>query len=328
MWAGFLTLFLSVSASASVAGVSVNFIGNFIGNFNGASGKAVECRGELRAIEMLDLYEARRFYQLREIPQKHQFRTEVSDAILRLEKLWNPRSETTSTIQDVDVVLKQFYSRMRFIPKGRHFKLINDTRIPIVPRNCRVIQIAVFDRSGRLHVDRHYFNKLDARNKTVLLLHSELTSQRNSFTRGDSEEIRKFLGSLFSNRPPRPRFWDLPATGYYECRSTASKPAFEFYVYPASRSRHLGYVASFKQLGEAPALGRVAAPFEDAKLFYGLQNAKAHVVIKAPLYSQTRRDKRTVIIAKAKATNQISVAVEQPGSSKKIFRSFGTCEFK
>jgi hypothetical protein len=320
MWVGVLALFLSISASANSVGP--------LANFNGASGKAIECSGELRGLEMLDLYEARRFYHVREISQKHLFRAEVSDAIVRLEKLWNPRSEINTTNQDVDSVLKQFYSRMRFIPKARHFKLINDTRIPIVPRNCRVLQIAVFDRSGRMHVDRHYFNKLDARNKTVLLLHSELTSQRNSFVRSDSEEIRKFLSSFFSNHPPRPRFWDLPTTGYYECRSSALKRAFEFYVYPASRSRHLGYVASFKQLGDVPALGRVAAPFEDAKLFYGLQNTKTHIEIKAPLYSQTRRDKRTVIIAKAKGSNQISVAVEQPGSAKKIFRSFGTCEFK
>ncbi len=325
MWIGFLSLLLSVSASASSALASQLA---FSPNYNGASGKAVECRGELRHVEMLDLYEARRFRRLREIPQKHQFRTEVSDAIVRLEKLWNPRSESNSTLQDVDTLLKQFYSRMRFIPKGRHFKLITDTRIPIVPRNCRVIQIAVFDRNGRTHIDRHYFNKLDARNKTVLLLHSELASHRNSYTRTDSEEIRKFLGSLFSNHPPRPRFWDLPTTGYFECRSLNAKPPFEFYVYPASRSRHLGYVASFKQLGEVPALGRVAAPFEDAKLFYGLQNQKSHVVIRAPLYSQTRRDKRTVVIAKAKGSNQVSVSVEQPGSVKKIFRSFGTCEFK
>jgi hypothetical protein len=292
--------------------------------FNGAGGKAVWCSGEMRQAEMLDLWEARQSHGLREVPQKLDFRDEVRSSLERLEAVWNLPQESSLAASSVDERLKSFYSHMRFIPRGKHLKVLNDTHIPILPRNCVLVQVAVFDRAGLMHVDRNEFKKLDARNKTVLLLHEELARTRKAFSRSDSEETRRFLAALFSNHPPRPRFWDVPATGYYDCKSKD----FRFFIYPASRSRHLGYVASFRRLGEVRDLGRIAAPFEDAKLFYGLQNEKARVLIQAPLFSQSRNEKRLLTILKAKNSSQVTVSLaDRHGRGAKTLAP-GSCEFR
>ena len=318
MWLGLLAFLFPVLAVASSQPLT--------DVFNGASGKAIQCKGELRGLEMLDLFEARKFYGLREVPQKLVFREEVKSALERLDKIWNPEFEESQAAKHLEFAIKRFYSRVRFIPKGKGLKLLTDTRIPIVPSNCEVVQLAVFDKKGFMHVDRSGWNRLDARNKTVLLLHSELAFLKGSYQRQDSEEIRRFLASVFSNYPPRPRFWDLPKTGYYQCQSKGAKEGFDFYIYPASRSRRLGYVMSFRKLNGQNPIARLAVPFEEAKAFYDLQNPKARVNVSGAVYSQTKKDTRSVILTKDKGSSLIALTVHENG--KKVVRTTGACEFK
>lgn len=298
------------------------------GVLNGGGGKGVHCdTGVTDTLSVLDLYEATNIFGLKEEPRKGDLRAEMTFALIRLNEIWQkPESNPAEGFTDeaVDRLMNEiFFSKVIFIPEGSRLPVTNDASIPVLPNACKPVQVALYNNLG-IQIDREYWEKLDDRNRAAIILHEALYFYRRVYGAVDSDEVRRFVGRLFSTTPPRKRFEGLPRTGYLECRAGGlGAPVYDFVVYPIEGSDHA--VISFRQLDTATTLGRTVATI-DLGAFETLKNPNDGLTLTSRIESDTRFENRYIWIEKSH--DRLIVRTIDGATGKANAPAKGFCELR
>ena len=243
--------------------ISILCLGQLVqaGGASTGGGKGVLCHSSsVSTLEMLELYEAKNIFHLDAEPSKGDLDSELLLGFERLDQTWaDPgKSLTKDQIKRyvTTAVNDEFYSKLTYIPTDTRLPLTMDASLPVLPKNCEIAQIAIYNSLG-IQMDKSLWDSLDSRNKAALILHEAIYYYRRTYGATTSDETRKFVGQIFSTTPPTPRYTGISKTGYFICSAGSGvTPISNFIAYPSTQKGESGYVLSFSQLDGATTLGR------------------------------------------------------------------------
>jgi len=237
------------------------------GVLNGGGGKGVFCKNRTPALETLDIYEAKNFYRLTEELRQGDLKTELLLAVKRIDEISSKPFELSSDQENEEYAaefLKEFLDTAVIIPDGTRLPVTEDATTSVIPNDCEIVQVALYNALG-LQIDGEYWNILDARNKAALMIHEQVYLDRRLYGDVNSDETRRYVGRLFSTKPPAKIFEGLPRNGYVECffgGAGTGAPGFHFVVFPGVRNGGSGHHFSFTEFSGTRVLARTGTFME------------------------------------------------------------------
>jgi hypothetical protein len=194
----------------------------------------VVCRarnGEVKSVELLDLWEARTIYK-REIPTSElPVQVQVDKTISKLQYAF-PFGSFANTDSDywtssfLAMVSRRFTtndSEYVYRLKNITLKKTKDAFEVVTPNDCKIEQIARYNGSngfGEVYLNQDLVDKMDATNQAALYLHEALYAMLRPIEK-TSLRIRRMIGLAFSTDE---HFFSkrLRPTYYYECTGGTS----------------------------------------------------------------------------------------------------------
>ncbi len=235
-------------------GVSISFLGvativgiawllgpapAFAGTRDGGGGIGVFCAAKSPQLQILDLFEAREVKHLSPLLPVGDIKEELFQAELRrYDVIKRPFDSIAPLKVNTDKFIDAALSGsglIKFVEDGV-LKPTTDATLPVLPTGCSFVQIAVntlnnSSSPGRtIQVSKTYWEMLDATNQAALLLHEMIYTQRMPADQEVlSDHTRDFVGKLFSQNQPTPKFFDMPSRRFYQCMGRNSHIGFFFY---------------------------------------------------------------------------------------------------
>ncbi len=238
------------------------------GVINGGGGKGVLCEADGRTtVEVLDLYEAKHLFNLniQDLGStKEQSLAKLSEVmanhfidpfIYTAEGYMNALNETS---------IKHSFEIMQFLKEGQTLKLTKDSFEPILEKNCRMVQIAVYYDESALLVDKSLWEQLDWTNKAALVAHEILYFWSREFGATNSMSVRKLVGLLLSTKGVDPLANDLPdEEDALSCRlSREDFSAARMYLFESVNQQNgASLSASFFNLNQGNILFKTTSEF-------------------------------------------------------------------
>lgn len=233
----------------------------FGGGWTSGGGIGVMCQ-ELgnSSVQILDLYEGLRVWNLKPLPNIQPVEKEIQDAVFRwlyaqsfptIDFIKNPVYINAWKIQQTKKILENFNQSVFWIKNGQPIPPTNDATKPTLPNSCKFIQIASLKPTGQILVDYGFWSLLDNRNKAALILHETFYKFTLDLGELNSDTTRRFNAMIFSQSQPTRKFFDIPLdkVTYCSTKSGANQKYTDFYYY---FSKHLNaYVANFNQIANS-----------------------------------------------------------------------------
>lgn len=138
------------------------------------------------AQEFFDLYTAKKLYPALQVPDPF--------------ASWKPSAATPVT----SFFNSQFLSRLR--PQRGPLPLTPDATLPALPRGCEIVQIAIWQKDGRIDLDEALWNELSPREQAALAGHEVIYAMAREFGALSSDEVRWVIGKAYSDAVPHRRF--------------------------------------------------------------------------------------------------------------------------
>jgi hypothetical protein len=174
------------------------------GTINGGGGKGVLCERDGKStLEVLDLYEGRVLYQRKpkEINVSNEAEMIAAASKLVAGHFLGQSGEQNKEVSDYfnREIIVPLVKSIRYIDGQLQVKETNDSKEPLTERGCKVVQIAVYHNESVLLINQDFWQKLDWRNRTALILH-ELVYRygRGVLNESDSTNTRKLVAFLMS----------------------------------------------------------------------------------------------------------------------------------
>jgi len=193
------TLCLAALTSLTQVSFARNFSDSII---IGNGGDAIVCRDKsteaIVSAEILDVYEARVIHNAEITVDPSQSTDDILNTIIGKIRL----KETVSADR-IQSYVDTFFEEAKFL-NDIELEDINDSAHIIIPRGCKVEQVAVHNKPSefnpnRYTVNNNIWNSLDNLNKAALVLHEVLYRiARESLSIRDSRLIRLSMASLLS----------------------------------------------------------------------------------------------------------------------------------
>ncbi|MCB0408522.1 MAG: hypothetical protein KDD34_09975, partial [Bdellovibrionales bacterium] len=196
-----------------------------LGAVDGGGGKSVVCRnenGEITSAEVLDLYEGRVQYGYSTYPDKQPALVQAREVIRRIVKGRGERY-----VEYVDSYVLNIDSNMVLLPDGTGLKEINDSYHVIVPKYCKVEQLANFTPQNQVLVDGEIWRYLDNTNKAALLAHEALYKVFRDFGATNSIRARKAVAIGFARGESEDISEGIPQNSY-ECHTEPNENGSPF----------------------------------------------------------------------------------------------------
>lgn len=173
------------------------------GVINGGGGKGALCTKDgQEKIEVLDIYEGR--YLFGNTYQKP-FPDNKSEALKVLSRKYLDyfgfASEDESVIEKFEKEINDFVTNIRFTKPGQRIKNTKDAFSPLIEDGCESVQLAVYYNEDILLIDKDYWDKMDWRNRSGLILHEIIyLNARLHNGQKNSMSSRKITGDLMSDK--------------------------------------------------------------------------------------------------------------------------------
>lgn len=262
----------------------------YAGGVSGGGGKGVVCRGaegNVKSVELLDLWEAQNITG-EEIPVTDesvvdQVRSKIP--MLRNiynERKWSSNEQLEQTLRREAELFMAGYN-VRYM-KGIKLSLTQDSFEQIVPSNCEVEQIAIYNNtttSSVIFINADLYEKMNATNKAALALHEVVYAHLRTYSQeNNSLRTRRIIGRIFSGGTFQLLAESLPEE-YIECESNFASRYSR--VYMASASQQSGSDTFFHIVADwifgtaliSPTLGGSTASAKSAAFFNTMKSAQA-----------------------------------------------------
>ncbi len=165
------------------------------GGVDGGGGDAVVCRnlfGGIKSAEMLDVWEGKNHYKLSITESKIDYKIQVDDAIAKLPSEYDRKIMRLFSDQIVQQALE-------FIKKGTKLVKIDDSYEVVMPKKCKIEQVAVFQADQRVLIDSEIWNKFSQTSKAALVLHESLYFYNRFMGAKDSRQSRFDVSLMLSS---------------------------------------------------------------------------------------------------------------------------------
>lgn len=227
------------------------------GAVDGGGAKAVVCRGlfgSIRSVELLDLYEARVQHGRTIVESSDSVEAQIDQFVSRL-----ATAEVFEFHKVVRMVAGTILQKMRVLPDGTALKETDDSFEVIVPRGCKIEQLANFTAEGQVLVDGKFWKKLSRTQRAALIAHEALYSLlRDRDEDRDSRRTRFVIGLLFAGENLEPVFGEVPSDAF-ECYAREGDRTWNFKFF---RNAENGMpIFQFFQIDGKAMLSRVRVPF-------------------------------------------------------------------
>jgi hypothetical protein len=184
------------------------------GTVDGGGGKGVHCKvaNGTETLKTLDLYES-------EIARGEGIEPEIASAatledmatiafrkltVLLRDPMSLPFSDGELKTHVAQFLKTEFDDRLN--SQRKPLALTADATVPALPKNCQVVQIAIWQPNGEIALDLNLWEKLGVRDQAALKLHEYIYFYARKEGATTSDETRWLIGSAFSNLPLQPRF--------------------------------------------------------------------------------------------------------------------------
>lgn len=184
------------------------------GTVDGGGGKGVLCKiaDGTETLQLLDLYEYEVIRKETTIPEIASASTINEIAmiatsnlvVLMRDPMMTPSAENEVKSRVAQFLKTEFDDRLK--PQRTALSLTADATVPDLPKNCEVVQIAIWQRNGEIALDLNLWEKLAIRDQAALKLHEFVYYWARSSGDTTSDETRWLIGSAFSSAPLQPRF--------------------------------------------------------------------------------------------------------------------------
>jgi hypothetical protein len=168
------------------------------GGMTSGGGQAVVCRGaknKIRKAEMFDLFEGRNRYrwpmQKSLLKDRRPYLEIAKEMGARIDL--GPASFIKNSVPKVDEIKK-------LLPDEAGLKEINDSFSNIMPKRCKVEQVAAYLDSGELLVDGEIWRAFDKLNKAALIVHEALYRRMRDDGEKNSIRARRAVAAAFSGK--------------------------------------------------------------------------------------------------------------------------------
>lgn len=219
------------------------------GGISGGGGKGIVCRddlGNIKSVQMLDLYEAKIVYGLNPSYETAPMDEQIQKALETI-----PSSQRRLIEIYVDLVKKN----MTFTPEGTVLSPINDSFDFIFPAGCAAEQLANFQTNDLILVNGDLWKHLNETDRAALILHEAFYATERIYGSTDSRRSRHVVGKLFDPTTQ----WVDPMSGIPSDALvcvTHDSPSNMFYAYKSSSS---DWVLQFQILGGMKVMSKKTA---------------------------------------------------------------------
>jgi hypothetical protein len=193
-----------------ISSISLTFAA---GGVDGGGGKGVVCRNDQNQIikaEVLDIYEGRVQYGHRIPSSSSQVMSQADEAIRSIS------SGRNKVFQDSVLKMAHFINLRKIIlPDGTGLEDIDDSHHVIVPKGCKIEQLANFTKQNQILIDGEIWKNLDNTNKAALLVHEALYKWFRNYGATHSIRARKFVSLGFMGIEANDIKADIPADALY-----------------------------------------------------------------------------------------------------------------
>lgn len=236
----FLGLLGILCAGSAIAGTEIS-----------GGGNAVVCyheSGTIRSAELLDLYEGRAKYGLAPSASGANAEEQMVHAL-----------EVVSRGLERDGILvyqgKAILRSMKVLPSGQGLKPVDDSNHIVLPKSCRIAQVARYEPNDELFIDGDIWQHFDETNRAALLTHETVYWYLRMLGEQNSDRTRKIVSHVFAGRDLVPVDEGVP-TDAELCRVEAGEEELawaEFATYPGKDGSR---VLQFASIGGKMAVGK------------------------------------------------------------------------
>ncbi|WP_374029185.1 hypothetical protein [Bdellovibrio bacteriovorus] len=178
------------------------------------------------------MYEAKNVYGLTLVPQKGS----VEDIVSVIQK------KLEGTMSQAELHLLPLFERvtkiMKFVPPTAVIKPVDDAAEVVLPKNCKLEQLAHYVDDETLIVSQEIWNALSATDKAALITHEAIYRLERTYGAKDSRRARKIVGHVFSDFAFEKVDADLPPGAKFCSAKNKGKMTYQFAYYPSSNARH------------------------------------------------------------------------------------------
>ncbi|MBI2711603.1 MAG: hypothetical protein HYX41_01900 [Bdellovibrio sp.] len=203
-------------------------------------GNAVVCRGpdgKIVSAELLDLYEAKNVFGS-EIKISNS--SELDQALNAAQEIGKGEGLNSQVDAYLSHEVRRIQSTLRVLPPGTGIVPIDDSHNVIIPKNCTLEQLAIYQMNDQLLVDGDIWGQLNKTNRAALLVHEAMYL----FLRGSGEttsvRARMIVGRAFSGERFVPIREGIPVESTI-CREEQPTPGrslqWEFFAYRNQEGR-------------------------------------------------------------------------------------------
>ena len=162
-------------------------------------GNALVCRssdGAIKSAEMLDLFEGRVEYGLNIVNTKED--PQVRARAL-LNKMIQAESGTGNRFEELTATFENALKDFWLLEPGVAVEPIDDSLPNIIPKNCKIEQLASYLSTGKLIVDSEIWDHFDETSRTGFYLHESIYKfMRTEYSAKDSRRSRAIVANLMS----------------------------------------------------------------------------------------------------------------------------------
>lgn len=298
----------------------------FAGGISGGGGKGVLCQNQLQA---LDVYEMNLRKQQAHLPYE-EFDKNLVHFLKRTYEYINRPDGSTEKFSFDDFFklysegISEIKNKIVDISSSKRLPLTKDATLPKLSNLCKEVQVIIMGNDGKIYRDLRYWNLLDDLDKIAFIIHEFMYFKAKSAGAVDSDEARRTVGEILSNRPLDPVFpkelINAPKTWCGVGGASNQQEVHEFYLVEEQRNKKDGIAIYFFSIGNKAVISRTSSYIEMAVWNNFINNSKGKITV--PIINQFTNTQLLLEIKNSNQTLSFRVKRSIQDESKDFSNSF------
>jgi hypothetical protein len=239
----------------------------FAGGEVSGGGNAVICRDSADKIisaELLDLFEGRIVHHLNYPSSDLPALQQAQAAAKIIDQAWDfNRPDNDGGRDYLQRAVVDIEKLIQFLPRDIGLEVIDDSKHLVLPKNCKVTQIARYEPNNTILVDSELWDHLNSQNKGALLLHEALYYYLRILGESTSQRTRRTVAHAFARSEFKPLTDGI--TGPYEyCRATTPDDN-EFGVFFSYPDKDGSVILQFISYNQTIMISKTIVPLRGTK---------------------------------------------------------------